>query len=92
MFDLQLVSSYFYIYRLYLYIDSNDLTHTSDHPIFKIRFDSENYGKWFRYSVAVPLVFVIIDPLNYYQIFLVLLAFFRNGYSRDIQRRKVLSY
>ena len=34
---------------------SDNLTHTSNHPIFKISFDSENVGKSLRYSLAISL-------------------------------------
>ena len=33
-------------------------THTSDRPIFKNSFDSENSGKFMRYYVAISLIFV----------------------------------
>ena len=33
------------------------LTHTSDRPIFKISFDSENSGKLMRHYVAISLIF-----------------------------------
>ena len=32
-------------------------THTSDRPIFKNSFDSENSGKLMRYYVAISLIF-----------------------------------
>ena len=32
-------------------------THTSDRPIFKNSFDSENSGKLMRHSVAISLIF-----------------------------------
>ena len=52
---------------VYIYTDKDSLvvrplapppqTHTSDRPIFKISFDSENSGKLMRYSVAISLIF-----------------------------------
>ena len=66
-------------------------THTSDLPIFKNSFDSENSGKLMRHSVAISLI-------NCYHIFWVQLAlnhkctFFTHGYSKDIQKRKALSF
>ena len=44
-------------------------THTSDRPIFKISYDSENLGKLTRDSVAISLIFALEDPLNCYHIF-----------------------
>ena len=67
------MSSYIYIYRFWRF---NTYFWSSNWPIFKIRFDSENLRTWYRYDVAIPLIFVNIDPLNSYQIFLVSLAFF----------------
>ena len=67
------MSSYIYIYRFWRF---NTYFWSSNWPIFKIRFDSENLRTWYRYDVAIPLILVNIDPLNSYQIFLVLLAFF----------------
>ena len=73
-------------------------THTSDRPIFKIPFDSENSGKLTRFRIARFLIFASYDPLNCSHIFWVKLAlyhkctFFTHGYSRDIPKRKALSY
>ena len=73
-------------------------THTSDRPICKIPFDSENLGKFIRYRIDRLLIFASQDPLNCYHIFWVKLAlyhkctFFTHGYSRDIPRRRSLSY
>ena len=67
------MSSYIYIYRFWRF---NTYFWSSNWPIFKICFDSENLRTWYRYDVAIPLILVNIDPLNSYQIFLVLLAFF----------------
>ena len=55
------------IYTLYIHTDKDSLivrplapppqTHTSDRPIFKNSFDSENSGKLMRYYVAISLIF-----------------------------------
>ena len=52
---------------IYIYTDRDSLivsplapppqTHTSDRPIFKNSFDSENSGKLMRDSVAISLIF-----------------------------------
>ena len=57
----------FKTYRMYTYTDMDDLlvrplapppqTHTSDRPIFKNSFDSENSGKLMRHYVAISLIF-----------------------------------
>ena len=63
-----LVNIYFFRnWYTYLYTDYDDLiiqplapppqTHTSDRPIFKISFDSENSGKLMRHYVAISLIF-----------------------------------
>ena len=51
-----------YIYRLGqfsspTFTTTPHQTHTSDRPIFKISFDSENSGKLMRHSVAISLIF-----------------------------------
>ena len=43
--------------------------HTTNRPIFKIFFDSENLEKLTRDSVAISLIFALEDPLNCYHIF-----------------------
>ena len=73
-------------------------TYTSGCPIFKISFDSKNSGKFMRFRGAQFLVFSFEDPLNYYHIFWVKLALYHKCtsfpyiYSKDIQKRKALSY
>ena len=44
-------------------------TRTSDRPIFKNSFDSENSGKLTRDSIAITLIFALEDPFNCYHIF-----------------------
>ena len=39
-------------------------THTSDRPIFKNSFDSENSGKLMRYYVAISLIFASKDVIK----------------------------
>ena len=56
-------------------------THTSDRPIFKISFDSENLGKLMRYSVAISLICAMEDPLNCYHIFWVKLDLNHNQFD-----------
>ena len=52
--------------KMYVYTDRDSLivsplappqTHTSDRPIFKNSFDSENSGKLMRHYVAISLIF-----------------------------------
>ena len=72
--------------------------HTSDRPIFKIPFDSENLGKFMTSDEELSLISAFLDPLNCYHIFWVKLAlyhkctYFTHGYSRDIPRRRALPY